>query len=108
MRLSRIMLYGGSIGAIAAWAYLASEGMISAAGLIVALFDLLVVSGLLLALLTEGLDKQTWASVGASVRTVRHRRSVRELCGVCARFIVDTGTAKVCPSCDQIPATVTP
>lgn len=106
MRATRLALYGGSIGAIAAWAYLAAEGLISAAGLIVALFDLLVVSGVVLALLTEGLGKRTLTSVGASVRNVRNRRSVDEMCGVCSRFIVNTGTAKVCPACDHISATL--
>lgn len=108
MQVGRVTLYGGLLGGAAAWVYLASEGLISAAGLFVALFDLLVVFGVLLAVLTENVSKQTWSSVAASVRTIKHRNAVSEICSVCARFIVDTGAARVCPTCDRIPAVLTP
>ena len=106
MRTSRLVLIGGMIGGVAAWAYLATEGLISAAGLVVALFDLLIVGGIALAVTTEGVGKRTVASVGTSIRSFRHRHTSEATCGVCARPIFDNGAASYCPTCDLIPAVV--
>ena len=106
MRMSRLVLFGGMIGGVAAWAYLAAEGLISAAGLVVALFDLLVVGGVILAVTTEGLRKRTVASIGSSIRSFRYRHAVEATCGVCSRPTFDNGAASFCPSCDRIPAVV--
>ena len=106
MKASRLALFGGMIGGAAAWAYLATEGLVSAAGLIVGLFDLLVVGGIALAVVTEGLPKRTAASIATSVRAFRHRHATGATCGVCARLTFDNGAASFCPSCDRIPAVV--
>lgn len=106
MKMSRLVLFGGMIGGIAAWAYLATEGLISAAGLIVAMFDLLVVGGIALAVTTEGLSRRAVASVGTSIRSFRYRNATEATCGVCARLTFDNGAASFCPSCDRIPAVV--
>ena len=106
MKASRLVLFGGMIGGVAAWAYLATEGLISAAGLIVGLFDLLVIGGIALAVTTEGVTRRTTASIGASIRAFRHRRDAGATCSVCARLTFDNGAASFCPSCDMIPAVV--
>lgn len=106
MKVSRLVLFGGMIGGIAAWAYLATEGLISAAGLVVAMFDLLVIGGIALAVVTEGLKKRTVASIGTSFRSFRHRNATEATCGVCARPTFNNGVASFCTSCDRIPAVV--
>jgi hypothetical protein len=106
MKMSRLVLFGGMVGGAAAWAYLTTEGLISAAGLIVGVFDLLVVGGIALALTTEGFVGRSIASAGASLRAFRHRHAAGATCGVCARFVFDNGAARFCPSCDMIPAVV--
>lgn len=106
MKVSRFLFTGGSLAAASAWAHFATEGLISAAGLFIAIFTLLVVAGVSIAVLTEDIGAQTWASMAASFRRVRHRRSPREVCSVCARAVVDNGPIRVCPNCDRI-ATLT-
>ena len=106
MRMSRLVIFGGMIGGGAAWAYLANEGLISAAGLVVGLFDLLVLGGVALAVTTEGLGKRSLASVAASIRAFRHRHATDAMCGLCARPFFDNGAASICTSCDRIPAVV--
>lgn len=103
MKVNRMMLIGGAIGGVAAWAYLATEGLISAAGLFVAVFDLLVITGIGLAVTTEGLTRRSIASIAAAVRAFRNRHVVDETCGVCSRVTFDNGAASFCPSCDHIP-----
>lgn len=98
----RIGLFGGSIAVAAAVAYFVFEGIISAAGLVIGVFDLLVLAGFATAALIEG-KHWTLATFGSSIRSVRHRHSTEATCGVCSRFIVDNGTARFCPSCDLIP-----
>ena len=105
MRVSRTLLYGGLIGGVAISSHLAFDGLIGAAGLFVAIFTLLVASGVVLAALTDGASLNVFARVGSSVRSFRHRG--RALCGVCARLIIDTGTVRVCTACDRIPVPVT-
>lgn len=104
MKASRFLLTGGSIAAASAWAHFATEGLISAAGLFIAIFTLLVIAGVSIAALTEDIGAQTWASMATSIRRARHRRSVREVCSVCARAVVDNGPVRVCPNCDRIPS----
>ena len=104
MRVSRTLLYGGLIGGVAISSHLAFDGLIGAAGLFAAVFTLIVVSGIVLAALTEGASMKVLARVGSSVRSFRHRG--RALCGVCARMIIDTGTVRVCTACDRIPVPV--
>ncbi len=106
MRLSRAILFGGTILWVAAWTYVNLDGLASAASLVVATFDLLILLGLSIAALAEG--PASWKSVSASVRRVRHHRSMRDLCGVCARVIVNTGTVRTCTSCDRIPVPISP
>ena len=106
MRMSRMVLFGAMIGGAAAWAYLATEGLISAAGLVVGVFDLLVVGGAALAVTTEGFGKRSLSSFAASIRGFRHRHATDAMCGVCARPIFDNGAASFCTSCDRIPAVV--
>ncbi len=106
MRLSRITLYGGLIGGAALWVYLASDGLIGVAARVGSVFDVLVMLGLILAVLTEDVGARPQAYVGTRLRAIRHRRSTVEMCSVCARPIVDTGVARFCPACDQIPATL--
>ena len=106
MRLSRTLLYGGLIGGVAAWSYLTFEGLAGAAGLFIVGFDVLVLSGILLATLTEDINGRTWDRVGSSVRTIKNRRSMREICNGCARFIVDMGTVRYCTACDRIHTTL--
>jgi hypothetical protein len=97
----RIVLFGGLVGLTAAWAYFALEGIASATGLIVGAFDLAILAGVAAAALVES-RRQTVGSIGASIRALRHRHATEATCGVCARFIVDNGTASFCPSCDRI------
>ena len=106
MKMSRLVLFGGMIGGTAAWAYLATEGLISAAGLVVAMFDLLVVGGIALAVVTEGFGRRAVSAVGVSVRTFRHRHAAGGTCSVCARPTFNNGIASFCTSCDRIPAVV--
>lgn len=105
MRMSRMVLFGGMIGGGAAWAYLTTEGLISAAGLMVGLFDLLIVGGVALAIVTEGIGVRSVNRFTAAIRAFRHRHAT-ETCGVCARPTFDNGVASYCPSCDLIPAVV--
>jgi Zn finger protein HypA/HybF involved in hydrogenase expression len=97
----RIVLLGGLIGITAAWAYFALDGLASATGLIIGAFDLAVLAGVAAAALVES-RRQTVASLGASIRAIRHSHATQATCGVCARFVVDNGTATFCPSCDRI------
>lgn len=106
MRLSRVVMYGGSIGVLAAFAHFATEGVVSAAGLLVAAFAVLVMVGVSLAVLTEDAELGSWSAVSAAVRRVLHRRSLHELCGVCARVLTHTAPVRVCAECDRIPATI--
>ena len=106
MKVSRMVLFGGMIGGTAAWAYLATEGLISAAGLIVGVFSLLVVGGIALADVSEGVGKRAVSAVGVSVRSFRHRHADGGTCSVCARPTFDNGVASYCTSCDRIPAVV--
>lgn len=103
MKVNRLMFIGGAIGGVAAWTYLATEGLISAAGLVVAVFDLLVITGIGLAITTEGLSKRSFASIAARVRAVRNRQHADATCGVCSRVTFYNGAASFCPSCDHIP-----
>ncbi len=103
MGLIRAMVYGGSIGGIAAWVHVATEGLLSAAALVVGSFALLIVFGLSLAVVTEDIGPRPWASAIATVRRVRHRRSLHLACGVCARVIINLGSVRVCATCDRIP-----
>jgi hypothetical protein len=98
---TRIGLVGGSIAIAAAVAYFYSEGIISAAGLVIGVFDLLVLAGFVTAALIES-RRETVASIRSSIRAIRHRHATEATCGVCARFIVDNGNATFCPSCDLI------
>ena len=106
MKVSNTALFGGIIGGVAAWAYFAGNGLLMAAGLVIGVFDIVIVLGLLVAGLTEDVGKQTWLSAAASVRALRNRASLHDLCNVCARHVIDTGTIRVCRACDRIPATV--
>lgn len=94
------------IGGTASWAYLATEGLISAAGLIVGVFSLLVIGGVALADVTEGAGRRSISLITTSIRTYRHRHATDATCGVCARLTFDNGAASFCPSCDMIPAVV--
>lgn len=97
----RFMLLGGLVGVTAAWAYFALDGIASATGLIVGAFDLAILAGVAAAAVVES-RRQTVGSLGSSIRALRHRYTAEATCGVCARFVVDNGTATFCPSCDQI------
>lgn len=105
MRLSRVVMYGGSIGALASLAHFATEGLISAAGLLIGTFTVLVMAGATLAILIEDAGPGSWSAVNASFRRARSRRSPHDLCGVCARAITTAGSVRFCASCDRIPAT---
>jgi hypothetical protein len=93
---------------VAAWAYFTLDGLASAAGLFVGIFGLLVLLGLSIGVLTEDVGSRAWTSVSALVRRVRHRGSIRDLCGLCARVIVNIGSVRTCTSCDRIPVPITP
>ena len=106
MSVSSTVLGGGLIGGAAALAYVAGSGLVSAAGLVIGVFDIVIVLGLLVAVLTEDVGKRTWLSASASIRAIRNRSAFHDLCSVCARLVIDTGAIRVCPACDRIPATV--
>ena len=105
MRLSRVVLYGGSVGVLAALAHFATKGLVSAAGVLIGAFTVLVMIGATLAILTDDAGPGSWSAVSASIRRARRRRSPHDLCGVCARVITTAGSVRVCASCDRIPAT---
>jgi hypothetical protein len=107
MKVNRTLAFAALIGAGAATAFFAGSGLLSAFGLIVGAFDITIVLGVLLALLTEDVDKRTLASWATRARALRNRRVLHKLCTVCARPVIDTGAIRICRACDRIPATLT-
>lgn len=104
MRMSRVFLWGSSIGVVAALVYVGFDGLLAAAALMILVFTMLVTVGLSIGL---ALERSPGGSLKRSIRSIRSSLSglgAGDLCGTCRGPTVVIHSMKVCPECDLIAA----
>lgn len=102
MRMSRVFLWGSSIGIGAGLVYRLFDGLFAAAALVILVFAVLITLGLAIGL---ALERSPRPSLGRAVRSIRSSLTGRrsgDLCHTCHRPTVEVRSMRVCPACDLI------
>jgi hypothetical protein len=103
MRMARPLVIGGSATAIAVVVAVMADGLIGAGSVLLAIFLGAVTLGFVVAAVVEAVsDERRAASEAGFARRSRRRHGNR--CTQCGAPLIQQGTVRLCPACDQAPS----